>query len=228
MITNYNKNLIIIREEKTMKLFHSKTLISGVLTCLILASSQVSAATVSGMHFVGGCPESEDAATCYNPGQATVENVSIILGVDVVQVDNGFTVGDGDGIDLNPPATGDISDFFEETSGTWSVSNPAITHLAFKADGFFILAELDATSGEWSTTPEDWGSIVETTMCPAGVCNPDARLYTYEDFLNGGSSVAELSNVRAFSAVPVPAAVWLFGSALGALGWVKRRKTIAA
>ncbi|MGI9292093.1 MAG: VPLPA-CTERM sorting domain-containing protein [Gammaproteobacteria bacterium] len=27
------------------------------------------------------------------------------------------------------------------------------------------------------------------------------------------------------SAIPVPAAVWLFGSALGALGWMRRRKT---
>jgi hypothetical protein len=28
------------------------------------------------------------------------------------------------------------------------------------------------------------------------------------------------------SAVPVPAAVWLFGSALAGLGWVKRKKTV--
>jgi hypothetical protein len=211
-----------------MKTLQTKLSIAGLLTGLILASSQLSAATVSGMHFVGGCPESEDTAECFSSGQATVENVSLILGVDVVQVVDGFTIGDGDGINLTPPDTGDISDFFEETSGTWSVTNSAITHLAFKADGFFILAELDANSGEWSTTPEDWGSIVEATMCPAGVCNPAARLYTYEDFLNGGSSVAELSNVRAFSTVPVPAAVWLFGSALGALGWVRRRKFVAA
>jgi hypothetical protein len=29
-----------------------------------------------------------------------------------------------------------------------------------------------------------------------------------------------------FSTVPVPAAVWLFGSALGGLGWMRRRKTV--
>jgi hypothetical protein len=35
-------------------------------------------------------------------------------------------------------------------------------------------------------------------------------------FITGGS----------VSAVPVPAAVWLFGSALGGLGWMRRRKTV--
>ena len=35
----------------------------------------------------------------------------------------------------------------------------------------------------------------------------------------------ELDNVVLGAAVPVPAAVWLFGSALGALGWIRRRKT---
>ena len=28
--------------------------------------------------------------------------------------------------------------------------------------------------------------------------------------------------------VPIPAAVWLFGSALGALGWMRRRRTAQA
>jgi len=28
------------------------------------------------------------------------------------------------------------------------------------------------------------------------------------------------------SSVPIPAAVWLFGSALGGLGWMRRRKTV--
>jgi hypothetical protein len=35
----------------------------------------------------------------------------------------------------------------------------------------------------------------------------------------------ELSGVTA-SVVPIPASVWLFGSALGALGWARRRKSV--
>ena len=51
-----------------------------------------------------------------------------------------------------------------------------------------------------------------------------SRAYVDADFLNGGSQVADLSNVRAFSVVPVPAAVWLFGSGLLGLVGVARRK----
>jgi probable HAF family extracellular repeat protein len=43
-----------------------------------------------------------------------------------------------------------------------------------------------------------------------------------------GLGVTESGEQRAFllTAVPVPAAVWLFGSALGLLGWMRRRATV--
>jgi hypothetical protein len=40
-----------------------------------------------------------------------------------------------------------------------------------------------------------------------------------------GFEVSFIDNVTV-SAVPVPAAVWLFGSALAGLGWVRRKKTV--
>jgi hypothetical protein len=53
------------------------------------------------------------------------------------------------------------------------------------------------------------------------------RFYTLGDFLNGGEQTPDLSHVSAFTAVPIPAAVWLFGSALGLLGWTRRSKLAA-
>jgi hypothetical protein len=57
--------------------------------------------------------------------------------------------------------------------------------------------------------------------------------FFFDAGFNGTSSLSwsqeadfyQLDNL-AVNAVPIPAAVWLFGSALGALGWVFRRKTV--
>jgi len=38
----------------------------------------------------------------------------------------------------------------------------------------------------------------------------------------------DMDQIRILTAVPVPAAVWLFGSALGMLGWMRRRGTAQA
>jgi hypothetical protein len=38
-------------------------------------------------------------------------------------------------------------------------------------------------------------------------------------------AIIEIDNI-VVSAVPIPAAVWLFGSALAGLGWMRRRKTV--
>jgi hypothetical protein len=41
----------------------------------------------------------------------------------------------------------------------------------------------------------------------------------------GGGSTIEIDNINV-SAVPIPAAVWLFGSALAGLGWIRRKQTV--
>jgi hypothetical protein len=160
-----------------------------------------------GLDFGGGCPESYQNSTCMPGGNATVENVADVLGVAeslVSEVTTGFSY----------TGTG--------TSGTWTVTDPSITHLAFKADGFFILGERTALNGDWSTDPADWDLTLAT--CPIEICSAGARAYVDADFMNNGSQIAAISNVRAYSVVPVPAAAWLFGSGLLGLAGIAKRK----
>jgi hypothetical protein len=203
------------KREESMKFIIRTAAIAA--TSLVFLTTSALAASVTNLSFAGGCPESEDNAECFNAGQATEANVSLLIGEDAFRVYSGFTI-DG----LVPPATNDING---GTSGTWQVSNDRIDYLAFKADGFFILAEVNGANGLWSTDPADWDLTLVT--CPAGICTDADRAYVAEDFLNGGTTIAGLSNVRAFSAVPIPAAVWLFGSGLGLLGWMRRKSIVA-
>ncbi len=174
-----------------------------------LFSLQATAIT-TGLDFVGGCPESGNGTTslCDMGSNADVDNVAAILGVDVSLVTQVFTGYDVTNVD---------NDMF---NGDWSVSDPSITHLAFKSDGYFILAEVNDTSGTWDNF--DWDIV---GICPDTICTGGPRPYTNDDFTNNGGNIAALSNVRAFTVVPVPAAVWLFGSGLlGLVGIARRRR----
>ena len=185
-----------------------------VLSAALLSFLSVPAfAAVTNMNLVGGCPSGEDDPLCFNASNATEENVAALLGfnvTDVTQVIGGFSI------------TG-----IGSQAGTWSITDSSITHLAFKSNGYYILGELTGSSGDWSTDISMWVPDVTTLTCPAGICDVADRFYTLDDFLNDGGQIADLSNVRAFNAVPIPAAVWLFGSALGFLGWTTRRKLAA-
>jgi hypothetical protein len=44
--------------------------------------------------------------------------------------------------------------------------------------------------------------------------------------VNGAPYVSALDNIVLSSVVPIPAAVWLFGSALAGLGWMRRKQTV--
>jgi hypothetical protein len=199
------------------------------LAAAFVVFSAPSFAAVTNMTVAGGCPSGEDDPFCDSAGNATEKNVSLILGVaesDVTQIFSGFTVNG-----FSPPDTENLDAFFEDISGSWTVSDSSITHLAFKANGYYILGTVDGASGDWSTDITMWTPDITTLTCPAGICLGGPRDYTVADFLTaptakgkGGGKIAELSNVRAFSVVPIPAAIWLFGSAFAGLGFIKRRK----
>ena len=166
----------------------------------------VNAAT-TGLDFAGGCPEGSASDLCDNGSNADVDNVAAILGVDislVTEVMSGFSAAPADGT---------------ATSGDWSVTDSAITHIAFKSNGYFILGEVNALGGTWDNT--DWDLTL--AICPDAICGT-ARSYVEADFENNGGNIANLSNARAFSVVPVPAALWLFGSGLIALAGVARKR----
>ena len=189
-----------------------------------LFSLQLSAAT-TGLDFAGGCPESGQGTTslCSGTGDtnADVNNVAAILGVDVSLV---TYIGSSE---PGVPGSGFTITGFDTQAGDWSISDTSITHLAFKSDGYFILGERKAgvLNGTWDNVIndiDDWDlTLVD---CPATICDPGPRAYTVADFQNFGGNFADLSNVRAFSVVPVPAAVWLFGSGLLGLIGIARRK----
>ena len=199
---------------------------------LMLGSYNAAAASVTNLTFAGGCPHPENDPTCNNSGNASVENVALLLGVEQSDVtfvgENSLDVSSSH-VSITFANGGDF--LLGDVSGTWTVTNTDITHLAFKANGYYILAEVGGDSGDWSTDIDDWSPLYTTLTCPAGICNPDARPYEAGDFLNGDGEVAPLSNVTAYTAinlpneVPLPAAAWLFGSALLGLGMVKRKKS---
>jgi hypothetical protein len=182
---------------------------------LAFINIQSASAATTGLVFAGGCPESI-GTPCVPGSNATEANVALLLGLDeslVTFIGEDSGAG-GPGFSVTGNGT---------TSGTWSVTDPAITHLAFKSNGYYILGEVVAAGGDWmNDTSAVGGWDISLVDCPAAVCGVD-RAYVTADFLNNGGEVAALSNARAFAAIPVPAAVWLFGSALGLLGWVRRR-----
>jgi len=82
-------------------------------------------------------------------------------------------------------------------------------------------------NGTVSVDSESGYSIVSVIngIADFSAIGPSTYLIFNADGGAGSTSNYYISEAN-ISAVPVPAAVWLFGSALGALGWVRRRKTL--
>ncbi|HUV22000.1 MAG TPA: VPLPA-CTERM sorting domain-containing protein [Gammaproteobacteria bacterium] len=109
--------------------------------------------------------------------------------------------------------------------GTGNGWNDIAINYSFAADSYYVLnwRPTDGGDGDWATTLDYYNdsalavSISELAMLINGTAGINAS--AFDNYLH--------PNLRlGISAVPVPAAIWLFGTALGGLGGVSRRRTV--
>jgi hypothetical protein len=188
------------------ELYLSACLLASGAFCMAAAS----ASTVTGMDFVGGCNKTLPTDVCDRGGNADVDSIAAVLGVDASLVTYlGPARIDRDGKILlsGSQRDGSASD---------------VTHLAFKSSTYHIVGEVSEGPVSGSTDILDWMPGFAEVSCPAEVCGYE-RVYKLDDFRNNGGKAPQGGSIRAFAVVPVPAALWLFGGALGLLACVRRR-----
>ncbi|MGI9341666.1 MAG: VPLPA-CTERM sorting domain-containing protein [Gammaproteobacteria bacterium] len=87
----------------------------------------------------------------------------------------------------------------------------------------FGTADVDLSVIQDGAEVTDWTQLSLTGIAPAGTAEVQAfllHIQTGDPCCSGGSLFWDDVSL---TAVPVPAAVWLFGSALGILGWMRRK-----
>ena len=98
----------------------------------------------------------------------------------------------------------------------------------------FLYIDLDGVSGAVGLDQDDFAtSGVSLTLSGGSLTDfyffndPYTFESSFTQFTDGieGTAVGEWSSIQQ-TAVPIPAAVWLFGSALGMLGWLRRKPSI--
>jgi hypothetical protein len=90
----------------------------------------------------------------------------------------------------------------------------------------------DLTSANLVDDPYLWGFNTTNIWCSPELlleCTMSESVYVaLSNAFSGDFGRNFVSMGIAITTVPVPAAIWLFGSALGLLGWARRRTIIAA
>ncbi|TDJ42623.1 MAG: VPLPA-CTERM sorting domain-containing protein, partial [Gammaproteobacteria bacterium] len=121
------------------------------------------------------------------------------------------------------------------TDGTLGFSLSTSSGVVFELDSFDLRYTTEIFNGT-VTGHLDGGATVSQLVSSAGIINFDSSWMdlTSVDIIFQGDSFAGQPAIQVISvdniylqAVPIPAAVWLFGSGLGLLGWIRRKHNLA-
>ncbi len=167
---------------------------------------------------------------------ALLSGANVALAASVQWTLNNWSFSDGSG-----SATGSF--VYDADLGTFS--NVSITSTIDSATFAFDGVNADATTLEFVTGDPGSGDLTGTEVLlgelgnpgmtnaggtlfilTSGGANPNSSQSVCDnsDCSSSGSPVFLTSGNITGTVVPVPAAVWLFGSALGLLGWLRRMK----
>jgi hypothetical protein len=215
-LSRRNESVALLFREEILSLQGDKIMVNKVAAlCIFLFASIAQASTI------------------------TIDFESAILGSTEV-LDQGFRIsGDSFGDEFRLGVMDDAGDqFFEAFSHVYepncacAASSASVT-LERADGGAFAYYSADWTGYQEHVSIEgllangsyaidsvgtgDWLNIISVTYSADG---PFCTSMCYFDLAG-----IEVDNIVVGAAVPIPAAVWLFGSALAGLGWIRRRKT---
>ena len=181
-------------------------------TALFLAAGAVNAATTTLSQTQTQTVDGESFTFGFAPGPYQVGSSS------------SFTITvQGDFDDISPPGStaitigNDYQGNFNRTEG-YDVTNPGFSNINTYL--YKLKFDLDAAeTADFMTNPTVLVDFAENVQQICGWWN-----FSNCNVLNGDAPFAEVAYTYEVSAVPVPAAVWLFGSALFGLATIARRK----
>jgi hypothetical protein len=100
--------------------------------------------------------------------------------------------------------------------------------------GLYVSGSLKSTGGSSAVPADDGFTLVTATVVADSSMNGqpiEIRLYSASTLLDDDPDSADFAvffddiQLNTTAVIPVPAAAWLFASAIGALGWTRRKST---
>lgn len=157
-------------------------------------------------------------------GATVLYDGSTVTGINQVQINSDtynvtFEFDTFDNFD-----TGSDFPFFRDSAGAFAAANEIVLILNAEAPVPGSVTSNGITPSTWFYVPYSviGGDNLQATAGGYDVFAPDAWAWAWAGIpLDTPQSFAVFTAVH--TAVPVPPAIWLFGSALGLAGWLKRR-----